>query len=402
MTNIVCIICDDLGRGDVGWLGLRTRPSVTPRLDALAANSQVLSEFCSNGPLCSPTRAALLTGRYQQRCGITGVISAANHRDVGLAVETPTISAALKDAGYATALFGKWHLGYDVKYGPTRFGFDRFRGFVSGNVDYVSKIDQAGYADWREGEEQITETDYLTECITDHACKWIREQTGPFFCLIAHGAPHYPYQVPGDPAGRSVGNVGELRGVGYKNQDAYDAMLRSLDEQVGRVADLLDQQGLADDTLFIFTSDHGCPKDMGDNGPVRGHKGTLYEGGIRVPTFVRWPGQLEAGERTDLCTTVDLTATMAAAAAARVPQMDGESLLGDLPDRILCWEYSSRRAARQGSWKWVDDGEGPELFDLADDPAEQLDRLAREPDLAQRLADAWNAWKADVGDLQLT
>ena len=192
-------MADDLGYGDVGCYG--SRRNQTPQIDALARDGMRFTDFHSSGTVCSPTRAGLLTGRYQQRSGIPAVITAANHRDVGLPLEEITFAERLKKAGYGTAMFGKWHLGYERRFNPIHQGFEQFRGYVSGNVDYVSHVDQTGIADWWDGDKLVPEQGYSTELITKHAVEYIEQNRERPFCLyVAHEAPHYPYQGPGDKA----------------------------------------------------------------------------------------------------------------------------------------------------------------------------------------------------------
>ncbi|MEA3476736.1 MAG: sulfatase-like hydrolase/transferase [Bacteroidota bacterium] len=196
--NIIIILADDYGYGDVGCYG--SKRFLTPHLDALAAGGLRFTDFHSNGTVCSPTRAALLTGRYQQRTGINGVVTAAGHRHTGLDLEETTFAEVLKSEGYVTALFGKWHLGYLPDYNPVRQGFDEFTGYVSGNVDYHAHLDQTGMEDWWKQDELNPECGYTTDLITDHGVDFIqRHSEKPFLLYIAHEAPHYPYQGRNDP-----------------------------------------------------------------------------------------------------------------------------------------------------------------------------------------------------------
>ena len=207
--NIVLIMADDLGYGDISCYG--AKHVNTPHIDALAKNGIRFTDYHSNGAVCSPTRAALMTGRYPQRTGVEGVITAARHREVGLPLEEVTIAEVLKGAGYSTAMYGKWHLGYDIKrFGPQLQGFETFEGFVSGNVDYFHKIDQEGHKDWYIGDELKHVDGYVTDLINDRAVDWIdghvkKNKNKPFFLYLAHGAPHYPLQGPDDKGFRVVG-----------------------------------------------------------------------------------------------------------------------------------------------------------------------------------------------------
>jgi len=402
--DIVVIICDDLGVGDVGWLA--GDPDVTPHLDALAADSRVYTQFHSSGAVCSPTRAALVTGRYQQRCGITGVVSAARHRHVGLPPGTETCAGRLREIGYRTALIGKWHLGYQTTHNPVHFGFDHFRGYVSGNVDYFSKVDQAGHYDWWDGADLIEEDGYVTDLITDHACRFIDDQPTdqPMFLHVAHMAPHYPYQPPDGEAERIAGQpIDNVHGRQDGDASVYRAMVRRMDEGVGRIVEALRRRGTLDRTLLMFTSDHGATA-AGSNGSLRGGKASLWQGGIQVPTLARWPGQLAVGRTDERRITMDLTAAAYEAAELDAGALDGISLSRRPGDRPLCWAFREQSAARIGDWKWVDrvrGTDGAQLFNLADDPGETTNRADDRPDLAAQLAQTHRAWRADVGNFDL-
>ncbi|XAL99273.1 sulfatase-like hydrolase/transferase [Phycisphaeraceae bacterium D3-23] len=398
--NIVLIMADDLGYGDLGCYG--SEDQHTPHLDALADAGIRLTDYHSNGTVCSPTRAALMTGRYPQRTGVEGVVTAANHREVGLPLEEVTLAEVLRDAGYVTALFGKWHLGYDPRFGPTRQGFDTFEGFVSGNIDYQNKIDQVGEEDWWVGEQRLLEPGYLTTVITDRAVDWIGEQSDrPFFLYLSHGAPHYPYQGPDDPGFRVPG---EAR-VASPRQDidaAYREMITALDDSVGRVVAALETHGLEENTLIIFCSDNGCTGRVGSSGPWRGHKGQVYEGGHRVPFIAAWPGTIDAGEvLDDLAMSMDLLPTFAALAGAALPEgveIDGVNLVDHWADgltqpRRVHWRSGLQGAMREGRWKLVVRGDKDyALFDLDEDPAEQHDVSMQHGEIATAMRVAHSDW----------
>ena len=403
--NIVLIVADDMGYGDCASYG--GRAFATPRLDALAAQGLRFTDFHSNGAVCSPTRAALLTGRYQQRSGIEKVISAANHRHVGLPLDEKTFADLLQKAGYATAAFGKWHLGYEPRFNPTRRGFDRFRGFVSGNIDYHSHIDQVGHEDWWADAGLQPEDGYTTDLVTAHGLRFIEEQREQPFCLyLAHECPHYPYQGPDDAAYRKPGEPGPAHGPRPDKAEAYKEMMQSMDAGIGRVADTLDRLGLSDNTLVFFFSDNG-PVSPGSAGPLRGGKGSLFEGGHRVPAIARWPDTVAAGTQTDTpCMGMDLMPTFLAAAGIDAPadlHLDGADLMpllrGDsIPERALFWRYDGQKAVRAGDWKLLHENAEAtaRLFNLRDDLGEEHDRAAERPDIAQDLAAQLAEWEEDV------
>lgn len=404
--NIILIVADDLGYGDMGCYG---RDDVkTPHLDAMARAGLRFTDFHSNGAVCSPTRAALMTGRYQQRSGIEGVVTAAGHRHTGLPLAEITIAEMLQVAGYRTALLGKWHLGYEPKFGPNQQGFDEFRGFVSGNVDYQSHIDQVGRPDWwRDGKLEPDEG-YLTERITDYAVNFIKQnQRRPFFLYLAHGAPHYPIQGPEDPAIRSPGKPNRQQGGRQEFLEGYRQMIETLDDSVARIRQSVRAAGLESNTLIVFMSDNGPAERFGgEAGKLRGGKGTLYEGGHRVPCLAVMPGKIAAGESRETVMGFDWAATFAAIAGARIAAerpLDGvdlSSLLFDgesLPQRDLFWSRGAGSSAvRSGDWKLIVEQRRVELFDLKDDFQEATNVADQHPEVVDRLQRKVKAWEQEV------
>ncbi|MEX0882406.1 MAG: sulfatase-like hydrolase/transferase, partial [Cyclobacteriaceae bacterium] len=258
--NVVLIMTDDMGYNDLGCYG---NPTIkTPNIDRLAASGIRLTDYHSNGVVCSPTRASLLTGLYPQEAGVEGVVTAKSHRERGMPPGKFTLAEYLKESGYATALFGKWHLGYQPEFGPNVQGFDQFKGFVSGNVDYISHIDQEGYEDWWNNKNLQKEAGYLTDLITDNAIEYLeaKENDKPFFLYLAHGTPHSPYQGPNDKADRTVGGDFPIQGSREDKENAYKEMIESLDRNVGKVLEYLDKNMLTENTLVIFCSDNGGTK----------------------------------------------------------------------------------------------------------------------------------------------
>ena len=410
--NIVIIMADDLGYGDIGCYG--NQRIKTPNLDEMAKNGLRFTDFHSSGTVCSPTRCGLLTGRYQQRAGIPAVVSV-KHKHLGMAQSEFTFAEALKTNSYSTAIFGKWHVGYETKYNPIHQGFDEFRGYVSGNVDFFSHIDQSGAYDWWNGDKQVIEKGYTTELITQHAVRFIEENKAKPFCLyLPHESPHYPYQGPNDKAERTVGGQFKIQGSRTDVAVAYKEMVESLDASIGKVIATLKQHHLEKNTLVWFFSDNG-PTPKGDNGGLRGFKGSVWEGGHRVPSIAYWPGKIQGGQTNDsLSITLDVFPTIAAITESKIP--DGLTLDGmdiskvlfqnqALEDRQLFWGAGNQRAMRNGSWKLVMKAKGIQkpnasagaLFDLSVDRTEKTDLSATHQLRFKEMKQAIAEWNADVG-----
>ncbi len=404
--NFVVVMADDMGYGDLACYGGSN--GKTPHLDRLAKAGLKFTDFHSSGAVCSPTRAGLLTGRYQQRAGIPGVVTAKSHRHIGLALEEITFAETLKEAGYATAIFGKWHVGYQKKFNPVHQGFDQFRGYVSGNVDYFSHIDQTGVYDWWEGDKLIEEEGYVTHLITKHAVDFIRKNKNRRFCLyLAHEAVHSPYQGPNDKGERKVGVVKRIPGSRTDVKAAYREMMEELDKSVGAVVAELEKQQLAKKTLVWFFSDNGA-NPRGSNGDFRGFKGSLWEGGHRVPGIAYWPGTIQPGETNATTITLDVFPTLLKLAGVESPaglKFDGMNLSpllldgAPLPARNLFWGTAKQRAMRDGEWKMVTTANGGkvELFNLSVDKSETNNLAARYKDRVKQMQQAIEAWNKDVG-----
>ena len=393
--NFIIIMADDLGYGDIGCYG--NQIIKTPNIDALAKGGMRFTNYHSNGAVCSPTRAALVTGRYQQRSGIEGVVTAARHRKTGLDLKEVTFANVLKTAGYATAIFGKWHLGYAPEFNPVNQGFDEFRGFVSGNIDYHSHIDQEGYEDWWQGDTLKDEKGYSTDLVSDHGSEYIKRNKDKPFCLyLAHEAPHYPYQGRNDKADRSPGKPKPIGGSRKDKAGAYKEMIEAMDEGVGKIVETVKAQGLEKNTLIVFCSDNGAA-GAGSNGPLRGRKGQVWEGGHRVPAIAYWPGKIKPGEENhDLYLSMDLFPTMTALAGAALPKnlnLDGIPLpfaTKEKPDakRIAFWKHHDNLALHSGQWKVVIPSKGqPQLFNLEDDLGEKNNLSKEHPELTTKLAE---------------
>lgn len=403
--NIILIMADDLGYGDIGCYG--STKIKTPNIDALAKGGMKFTDYHSNCPVCSPTRAALLTGRYQQRSGIEGVVYAKGPaRQTGLALEQTTFAEVLKKRGYATALFGKWHLGYNVEFNPARQGFDEFRGYVSGNVDFHSHIDGAGFDDWWKNLEKVPEEGYTTDLITKHGVDFIERHKDEPFCLyLPHEAPHSPYQGRNDPPVRLPGGKKGKAVKGDEIARAYKEMVEVMDEGVGRIVETVKRLGLERKTFIFFCSDNGATRN-GSNGALSGFKGSLWEGGHRVPAVAYWPGRIRPGTTTDQTALgMDLYATMASVAGAKLPaglKLDGVDLLGaltenkKLPERTLFWRYKKEKAVRKGPWKLLVRDSKTMLFNLDDDLGEKNDLARTQRRVLKRLEDELAVWDREV------
>ena len=411
--NIVLIMTDDAGYGDFGVYGA---PDIkTPHIDRLARDGVRLTDFYANGATCTPTRAGLITGRYQQRYALEAPLGVRPKEDAerGLPPSDASLPRLLKGAGYYTALVGKWHLGWKAEYGPNAHGFDEFFGFKSGYVDYYQHTaggDAPLHADLFENDRPVEVAGYMTDLITDRAIRVLEQhRSAPVFLDVAYNAPHWPYQRPDQPSTARDRAKHVLPFEADANTRAdYVTMVERLDAGVGRILAALDRLGLRQKTLVIFTNDNGG-EWLSHGGPLFHRKGSVWEGGIRVPAIVRWPGQIAPGRVSrQVGMTMDLTATMLAAARATVPAgttLDGIDLLpilaGRSPEvaRTLFWRVSGARqqqAVRSGRWKLVVDQARPLLFDLAADIGERSDVIARHTDVAAQLQAALAGWQADV------
>jgi arylsulfatase A-like enzyme len=417
--NIVFIVSDDLGFADLGCYGGRPAKfgAVSPVLDGLAANGLKLTQGYANSPVCSPTRFALMTGRYQYR--LRGAADEPiNSRSrgstiLGLPPEHPTLPSLLKAGGYRTALIGKWHLGYPPSFGPLRSGYEEFFGPMSGGVDYFTHCSSSGAHDLWFGEQERHEEGYLTDLISHRAVDYIermaqapKEQRSPFFLSLHYTAPHWPWETRDDRAlARDVkDNLFHLHGG---NIHTYHRMIHHMDEGIGWVMDALRRHGLERDTLVVFTSDNGGER-FSDNWPLVGGKMDLTEGGIRVPWIAHWPAAIAPGGVSEQhCMTMDWSATLlqaAGVAAAPDYPLDGVSLLPLLRDaghrfaRPLYWRMNHRgqRALRDGDWKYLRVDGHDYLFNLPADERERANLAVREPQRLQQLRAAWEDWNAGM------
>lgn len=415
--NFVLIVADDLGYGDVGCYGGTVNR--TPHINALAEGGVRFTDFHSAGPMCSPTRAAMLTGLYQQRFGriFDSAISGVRDRERGLPLAAVTMAEVLKNRGYATACFGKWHLGYKPPWLPNSQGFDVFRGLGSGDGDFHTHIDRSGNKDWWHNNQIEMAEGYTTDLLTEYSTRFIESHHDrPFFLYLPHLAIHFPWQGPSDPPHRRAGKSyhDEKWGVIPDPDNVaphVKAMVESLDQSVGTIVAALDRWKLTDNTLVIFTSDNGGYltygpkfKNISSNGKLRGQKSQLYEGGHRVPTIMSWPGRIQPFVSAATAHSVDLLPTIAILTGLETSdlQTDGVDLgphlftRDPLPNRMLFWRAHSQSAVRSGPWKLYRDGTRTELYHLDDDLAEQDNLADQHPERVKQLTAAWNEWEADV------
>ena len=409
--NIVYIMADDLGYADLSCYG---RPDfTTPNIDRLAAGGMRFLQAYANSAVCSATRTALITGRYQYRLpvGLEEPISQSGGRNVGLPPEHPTLPSLLKKAGYGTTLIGKWHLGRLPDYGPLQSGYDHFWGFRGGGVDYFTH--KAGIAstdtdDLWDGDAKIHQVGYLTDLLGDRAVAAIGDYAKagrPFFLSLHFNAPHWPWEGPGDKAESQ--RVKNLRDFDGGSQATYARMVRQMDLQVGRVLKALEAGGIANNTIVIFTSDNGGER-FSDNWPFSGRKEELLEGGLRIPAIVRWPGRVRAGSTTEqVAISMDwLPTLLAAAGAAPDPAYppDGMNLMPALTQnaapvpRKLFWRYRfhAQRAMRDGDMKWLKIDDNTFLFNVAADPLERANLKDRQPEVYKKLVAEYEAWSATM------
>jgi arylsulfatase A-like enzyme len=403
--NIIYIMTDDMGYGDLSGYGRKDYQ--TPNLDKLAAQGIKFVNAYSAGPLCTPTRTAFMTGRWPARTPV-GLIEplTGNSSDTafGLTPEYPSIATLMKAAGYQTALIGKWHLGSRSQHNPVKNGFEYFYGFYSGAADYISHKGEERKHDLYENDVPVYPEGYLTDLFSQKAIAFIKqEHTKPFFLAITYNAPHWPWQGPTDkPYADSV----NFRKGG--SPAVYAAMMKSLDEGVGNIMKTLDDEQLSNRTIVIFTNDNGGEK-YSDNGGLANAKSTLWEGGIRVPAFVRWPGKINAGIVTQqVAITMDWTATILSAGGGKAQvnfPLDGIDLMPVLLakkkniERTFYWRTSQRnkqKAIRMGAWKYLQDEKGEYLFNLDTDQGEKNDLKEKQQAVFKLLKKNYANWEKMV------
>lgn len=400
--NFVFILADDLGYADLGCYGGRLPCS--PNLDRMAAEGLRFTQGYANSSVCSPTRFALMTGRWQHRLrgGADEPIASRERGSatLGLPPGHPTLPSLLAAAGYATALVGKWHLGWLPHFGPLKSGYQEFFGAMSGGLDYFTHRDSAGAHDLWEGEQETHRVGYLTDLISERAVAYIRRARQPFLLSLHYTAPHWPWETRDDEAeARRIRKLFHTDGGSVRT---YARMIRHMDEGIGAVL-----ERLPENTLVVFTSDNGGER-FSDTWPLVGKKMDLLEGGIRVPYIVRWPARIKAGAVTrQLAITMDWAPTLLAAAEvaadARYP-LDGVDLNRVLtqPEKVverdLFWrmKFRAQKAARSGDWKYLAIDDNEYLFNLARDERERANVIKREPERLVDLKRRYAAWEASL------
>ncbi|MEZ4319262.1 MAG: sulfatase-like hydrolase/transferase [Myxococcota bacterium] len=394
--NIVVLLIDDAGYADFGMNG--SPHFQTPAIDALAAEGVRFTAAYVTAPICSPSRAGILSGRYPQRFGHEFNPPSNAGPEAGLPVTVTTLADVLHERGYATAAIGKWHLGRSGHFNPTRRGFDSFYGFLNGERSYFP-MTQRGPQDLKRGTRHVPESfDYLTDELASEASDWIGAHAHePFFLYVAFNAVHMPLDALREDV---MAQAPELTG----ERRTLAAMTAAVDRAIGHVLDALEREEIGDETVVFLLNDNGAGKqNHGDNAPFHGGKGNLYEGGIRVPYVVRWPGVTDDGTTFDApVSALDIFPTaLAAAGAPPREELDGVDLRpwldgdrADAPHPLLFWRLGESWAIRDGSMKLLSDRGGtPQLFDLESDPGEQVDLSSQDPERVatlQRRYDAWN------------
>lgn len=418
--NIVFILADDMGYGDLGCYGHPV--AKTPNIDGLAKQGVRFTQHYANGPECSPTRTAFLTGRYQQRAGglecaigtgnvgrYDDAIRLAGKRELGLPADQTIIPGALQKTGYTCGVFGKWHLGYEPHFNPVEHGWDDFFGYLGGNVHYFNHRETSELHVLFQGRLPVYREGYMTHLITDASMAFIEQnKRKPFFLYVSHECPHFPFQGPGD-----ADKLVTAENWTERDAEAYVAMLEDLDAEIGRLLVSLDKAGVADNTVVVFVSDNGGFAGAANMGPLNGAKSTTLEGGIRVPLIVRWPGKLQPDSTSQqVSATFDLTASFMNLAQAEVPRnrLDGFDVINHVATqredirRTLFWRGKRGDRTwwglRDGDLKYVrktESGETMEwLYDLTNDIGEKNDlRQDRKQDVT-RLRTLMSDWEADV------
>ena len=409
--NIIFILADDLGFADTGATGARAL--TTPSIDSLAAAGLTITNAYSSSPICSPTRTALLTGRYAQRyrLGLEEPLrsSDAKRFDLGIPKDHPTIASVLRDQGYETALVGKWHLGIPPRHSPLEHGYEHFFGIAQGAADYflhtMVKDGEKTSLGLFDGNEQVERSGYMTDLLGDEAVRLIRGKSDrPLFLSLHFTAPHWPWEGRGD---RSIANSLSLtQHYDGGSLETYAEMVEVMDENIGRVLAALDETGIADNSIVIFTSDKGGER-FSDTWPFVGVKGEVLEGGIRVPLFVRWPARIAAGSQSDqVMTSMDFLPTLLAAGGGDVKDgaFDGINLLSQLlgdaspVERTIFWRFKAgeQGAVRQGDWKYVTLGGKEHLFNVASDPRERVKLQDEHAETFQELQALYERWNLSM------
>lgn len=401
--NIIVIVGDDMGYADISCQGCKD--IATPNIDSIARNGVRFTNGYVSCGVCSPTRAGLVTGRYQQRFGHEfnpGPPRQGSRENVGLPLTEVTIADVLKSSGYTTGIVGKWHLGEAPHFHPLKRGFDEFFGFLGGSHSYTDPGLGSGNPIMR-GTEPVDEKEYLTDAFTREAIAFIeRHRDKPFFLYLTYNAVHAPLQAP-------ERYQSKFEQINDPKRRVYAGMMTAMDEGIGLVLGKLRTLGIEEDTLVFFVSDNGGPTqgNGSNNGPLRATKATLYEGGIRVPFMVQWPRRLKGGRLYEHpVIALDILPTAAVAGGANLPKehkLDGVNLLPFLtgekktaPHEMLFWRTGQNHAVRKGNWKWVTMGGETGLFDLVSDISESKDIKAEKPDVVKELEKAFEQWNSQM------
>ncbi len=407
--NIIFILADDLGFADVSCYG---RPDLrTPNIDAIAGQGVRFLQAYANSAVCTASRTALITGRYQYRLsvGLEEPLQAGNG-NIGLPPEHPTLPSLLKRAGYDTTLIGKWHLGFLPKFGPLKSGYDHFYGFRGGSVDYYAHSGTDHKDDLWDDDVPVHQIGYLTDLLGSRAVDTINSYAGsrePFLISLHFNAPHWPWEGLGDEAESNRLRAAPLIDFDGGTQRTYQRMIEQMDVQIGRVLAALETHRMAANTIVIFTSDNGGER-FADTWPFTGRKTELLEGGLRIPAVIRWPARVRPGRTSDqVAIGMDwLPTLLAAAGTAPDPAFpsDGIDLLPVLTGnaapqpRKLFWRYkaNAQRAARDGDWKYLKILDNMFLFNVVDDPMERANLKTRHKDIYDRLAAEWFQWNGEM------
>ena len=412
-TNFIFILADDLGYADLGCYG--GRAPVSRNIDRMAVQGLRFMRGYANSAVCSPTRFALATGRYQYRLrgAAEEPIGSAMRGDkvMGLPPSHPTIASRLKEAGYRTALIGKWHLGFPPHFSPQASGYDEHFGPLSGGVDYHTHQDSFGVHDLFENGTEVNRDGYLTDLLSTRAVEFVTrcgKDKAPFLLSLHYTAPHWPWETRDDgELAKGFGKGNPIYHLDGGNIHTYRRMIHHMDEGIGKVLAALDDQGLARDTIVVFTSDNGGER-FSDSWPLVGGKMDLMEGGIRVPYVVRWPARTPAGTTTNqLAITMDWVPTFFEAAGTKAHPdypSDGVSLVkqladpGAIADRALFWrmKHHEQRAMRADRWKYLKVDEHEYLFDVVTDERERANLAKRHPERLAAMRAQWQAWDATM------
>ncbi len=417
--NIIFIVADDLGYADLGCYGGRHAEfgPVSPVLDMLASNGLKFTQGYANSPVCSPTRFAMITARYQYRLrgAAEEPLNSSQSRGsttLGLPPEHPTLPSLLRANGYRTALFGKWHLGFPPAFGPLRSGYEEFYGPLSGGVDYFTHCSSGGIHDLWLGDEAQQEEGYLTDLLSRRSVDYVHRMAAgarsgtPFFLSLHYTAPHWPWETR-DDAGLAMSVKDNLFHLHGGNIHTYYRMIHNMDEGIGWIVEALRHEGILDNTLIVFTSDNGGER-FSDNWPLVGGKMDLTEGGIRVPWIAHWPGVIApGGVSSQHCMTMDWSATMlelGGAAPAPGYPLDGVSLVPAMQDAEHCFErpmfwrmnHRGQRACRMGDWKYLRVDLNDYLFNVATDERERANLGLHQPERLVSMRQAWEAWDASM------